>query len=194
MRRSSVCFLAAVALTVAAHAVQPPDPVWFVPWKVLNAKDDPPRAQLTVYWFPASRDDIRHSELLTSRTLTLFASQCVAMHVVRPDDLQRVSNLGASGKAPLVMLVDAAGREVARVESEHGAVRLSSVERTVRDAVQAREDAAEKLLDDAKVKCDAGEKDAAIAMYRRVCAERCLLPRQAKTAERALRRLGVDVE
>jgi len=194
MRRSSVRCLAAVVLAISAYAGQPSDPVWFVPWKVLNPGEGQPHAQLVVYWFPASRDDMRHSELLTSRTLTLFSSQCVAMYVVRPDDFERVAKLGANGRAPVVLLVDADGREVTHIDNESGALRIATVERIVRDEVHAREDAAEKLLDVARAKADAGEKNAAITMYRRVFDQRCLFPRQAHTAQRALRKLGVDVE
>ena len=194
MRGLSVRILAAIAIALTTHAAQPPEPAWFVPWKVLNPGDAPPRAQLIVYWLPASRDDMRHSELLTSRTLTLFSSQCVAMHVVRPDDFERVTKLGANGRAPVVLLFDGDGREVTHVDNESGALRIATVERILRGEVHAREEAADKQLDEARAKCEAGEKNAAIAMYRRVFDQRCLLPRQAHTAQRALRKLGVDVE
>ena len=193
MRGFSVRILAAVAIALTTHAAQPPEPAWFVPWKVLNPGDAPPHAQLVVYWLPASRDDMRHSELLTSRTLTLYSSQCVAMHVVRPDDFERIANLGANGRAPLVLLLDGDGREVTHIDSEAGALRIATVERILRDQVRTREDEADKQLDVAHAKCEAGEKNAAIAMYRRVFDQRCLLPRQARTAQRALRKLGVDV-
>jgi len=194
MSRFSARVLAAVAFTLAAHAGQQPDSSWFVPWKVLNPGDHCPKAQLILYWFPASRDDMRHSELLTSRTLTLYSSQCVAMHVVRPDDFERISSLGADGKAPVVLLVDGEGREVTHVDNEAGALRITTVEKMLRDEVRIREEEAEKLLDKARTKVDEGEKNAAIAMYRRVFDQRCLLPRQARAAQRALRKLGVEVD
>ena len=194
MRRFFVRSLAAVAIALAAHAGPPPDEAWFVPWKVLNPGEVPPHAQLVVYWLPSSRDDMRHSELLTSRTLTLYSSQCVAMHVVRPDDFERVAKLGANGRAPVVLLLDGEGRELTHIDNEAGALRITTVERIVRDEVRAREDEADKLLDVARSKIEAGEKNAAIPMYRRVFDQRCLLPRQARTAQRALRKLGIDVE
>jgi hypothetical protein len=191
MRRFHARSLAALAIyALAAHGGQPSDPAWFVPWKVLNPGEAPPRAQLIVYWLPASRDDMRHSELLTSRTLTLFSSQCVAMHVVRPDDFERVAKLGANGRAPVVLLLDGEGRELTHIDNEAGALRITTIERIVRDEVRSREDEADKLLDLARTK----EKNAAIAMYRRVFDQRCLLPRQARTAQRALRKLGVDTD
>ncbi|HJW94268.1 MAG TPA: hypothetical protein VJ901_11690 [Thermoanaerobaculia bacterium] len=195
MRRISVRCLIAIALAIAADAAQPAEPVWFVPWKVLSPGDAPPAAaQLVVYWLPASRDDMRHSELLTSRTLTLFSSQCVAMYVVRPDDFERISKLGAMQRSPVVLLLDSDDRELTHIESESGALRIATVERVVRDEVHAREDEAEKLLDEARAKSESGEKNAAITMYRHVFDQRCLLPRQARTAQRALRKLGIDVE
>jgi len=194
MRRFSARCLVAIAFAMVVDAAQPPERIWFVPWKVLNPGEAPPAAQLVVYWLPASRDDMRHSELLTSRTLTLFSSQCVAMYVVRPDDFERISKLSANQRAPVVLLLDGDGRELTHIESESGALRIASVERVVRDEVHAREDEAEKSLDDARAKAEAGEKNAAIGIYRRVYDERCLLPRQARTAQRALRKLGIDAE
>lgn len=187
MRRSFVCVLVAAALL----AVAPADS-WLVPWKVLNPGDEPPTAPLVVYWLPASRDDMRHSELLTSRTLTTYAAQCVAMIVVRPDDFERVATLDARGSLPLVVMAEGNGRQLARVLSEDGAMRITTVERIVRDEMHNREDAARAALDEAKTKCARGEKDAAIAIYRKVAAQRCLLPRHAREAQRALRKLGVE--
>jgi hypothetical protein len=193
MRRFYARSLAAVAIyALAAQGGQPPDPAWFVPWKVLSPGEAPPRAQLIVYWLPASRDNMRHSELLTSRTLTLFSSQCVAMHVVRPDDFERVAKLGANGHAPVVLLLDGEGRELTHIDNEAGALRIATVERIVRDEVRSREDEADKLLDVARKSVESGEKNAAIAMYRRIFDQRCLLPRQARAAQRALRKLDAE--
>jgi hypothetical protein len=189
MRRISVRILAAIALALAVQGGQPPDPVWFVPWKVLNPGDTAPHAQLIVYWLPASRDEMRHSELLTSRTLTIYSSQCVAMHVVRPDDFERIAKLGANGKAPVVLLLDGDGREVTHIDNEAGALRVATVERIVRDEIRNREDEADRLLDEARRK----DKNEAISIYRYVFDQRCLLPRQARAAQRALRKLGIDV-
>lgn len=195
MRRFYARSLAAIAIyALAAQGGQPPDSAWFVPWKVLNPGDAAPRAQLIVYWLPASRDDMRHSELLTSRTLTLFSSQCVAMQVVRPDDFERVAKLGATGRAPVVLLVDGEGHELTHIDNEAGALRIATVERIVRDEVRSREDEADKLLDLARTQAGSGDTNAAITIYHRICDQHCLLPRQARTAQRALRKLGVDAE
>src|SRR6266446_9680330 len=60
--------------------------VYFVPWKILNSADDAVKTPLILYWLPASAPEVKRSELLTSRPLTMFASQCVGMQLVRPDD------------------------------------------------------------------------------------------------------------
>jgi hypothetical protein len=116
------------------------------------------------------------------------------MHVVRPDDFERVAKLGANGRAPVVLLLDGDGRELTHIDNEAGALRIATVERIVRDEVRAREDEADKLLDVARTRVESGEKTAAIAIYHRICDQRCLLPRHARVAQRALRKLGVDGE
>src|SRR6476659_4142129 len=52
-----------------------------VPWKIHDAKTPPPKG-LVVYWFPASKEEIKRSSLRMSRTLSLYASQCVSMVLV----------------------------------------------------------------------------------------------------------------
>src|SRR5207237_9160230 len=68
-------------------------PVYVVPWKPASA---PPAGGLVLYWFPASNNELRNSSLKKSRTLSLYASQCVAMtlsdtHVANADNLFGVS-------------------------------------------------------------------------------------------------------
>src|SRR6202007_1170262 len=69
--------LTLVLLAVIAVADDLGGPVSFVPWKVLVPGDTPASAPLSVFWVPASPDDFKHSEMLFSRPLTSFASQCV---------------------------------------------------------------------------------------------------------------------
>src|SRR5712691_9842394 len=90
MRVVWVRLAAAIAMVLlaalSATAEDLAGPVSFVPWKVVIPGDAPPKAPLTLFWIPASKDDFKHSELLFSRPLTAFASQCVAMEVIRTDD------------------------------------------------------------------------------------------------------------
>src|SRR3954470_6279055 len=70
----------------------------FVPWKVLHSGDAPLNTSLVLYWIPGSRDEIRHSGLLVSRPLALYAAQCVGMQVIRPDDDEMIANIEGTGK------------------------------------------------------------------------------------------------
>jgi hypothetical protein len=179
-----------MAAVVAAQMQSASSPATFVPWKVLNPGDTRLKGELVLNWIPATRDEIRHSPLITSRPLSLYASQCVGMQIIRPDDSDTIAQLGAE-ELPAAVLIDGSGTEVARVKSEAGALRTADVEKMVRDALASRDLELDRILDSARTKADAGERDAAVDLYRRVCALRCLFPRKARDAERALSKLGV---
>jgi hypothetical protein len=59
----------------------------------------------------------------------------------------------------------------------------------VREELDRRVSEAEALLDQAREKADAGDTDAAIAIYRAVWERRCICPRQGRDAQRALKKL-----
>lgn len=183
----------AMAAVVAAQIQSANAPATFVPWKVLNHGDAPAKNELILNWIPATRDEIRHSPLITSRSLALSASQCVAMQIIRPDDDETIAKLGAE-ELPAAVLVDGSGTVVARVKSDAGSLHTQEVEKMVRDALASRDLELDHILDNARTKADAGERDAAVDLYRRVCALRCLFPRKARDAERALSKLGVAVK
>jgi tetratricopeptide (TPR) repeat protein len=168
--------------------------VYFVPWKVLNPGDAPTKGNLILYWLPATADEIKRSELLTSRQLSIFATQCVGMQVIRPDDAAMIEKLGETGKLPAVVLGDLEGKSVSRVEAGTGLLRVSAVEKMVRDELGAREGALEKLLKDANAKNGTGDKDGAVDLYKQVWEQRCLFPRKARDAQKALKKLGVTVQ
>ena len=185
-------WVAVALVTSAALAIEPErsNSLTFVPWKVLKPGDTPGKSSLTLYWIPTSADEMRRSELLTSRALNVVASHCVSMHVVRSDDDTLIDRLGATGKLPIAVLCDGDGAQVAVIESDEGVLRTGEVERIVLAELDERAAEADRLLDEAKAKADAGERDAAIAIYRRVSDQRCLWPRQGRDAARALRKLG----
>jgi hypothetical protein len=191
--RASVlsAFAMAAAMTAQIHSANAP--ATFVPWKVLNPGDAPVKGEIVLYWIPATREEIRHSPLITSRALALYASQCVGMQLVPPDDSETIAQLGAE-QLPAAVLTDASGKIMARVKNEAGALRTADVEKMVRDALSDRDLELDHVLDSARSKADAGEREAAVDLYRRVCAQRCLFPRKARDAERALSRLGVAVK
>jgi hypothetical protein len=181
------CFAVLTALAAGGRAGDSSMPT-FVPWKILNPGDETLKTDLVLYWIPSSRDEIRRSALLTSRPLAIYSSQCVGMQLIRPDDDETIERLGASEHLPLAVLAAADGTVIARVP----ATRVAEVERLVRDTIATREAEADRLLDDAAAKLAAGERDEAVALYRRVCAQRCLLPRKARDAQKALHRLDAD--
>ena len=168
---------------------------YVVPWKVLNAPDTPAVAQpLVVYWAPATAAEVKGSDLVSSRMLTMASSQCVGMLIIHPDDTATQTKWEVAGKAPAVLLAGADGKVIARVDSENGKLRLSDVENMVNHELDARETALDKLLDDAKAKAAGGDKEAATAEYKQVWDQRCIAPKKGRAAQKALARLGVEVK
>lgn len=156
-----------------------------VPWKVVEPGDTVD-APLVLYWVPASREELRRSPLLASDELTFYSSRCVAMRVVRIDDGARLAELHVEGELPLAVLADRAGRVI----GTSGAESLSQVEELVREELDVRTANAEALLDEARRLVNRGDLEGAQELYREVWDARCLLPRQAKVAQKALRRLA----
>src|SRR4051794_4010672 len=52
---------------------------YVVPWKVLNPDTPAPATPLTLYWFPATKAEVKENPLLGSRALTMASAQCVSM-------------------------------------------------------------------------------------------------------------------
>lgn len=196
MRVVWVRLAAAIGLLFSGAVSADDDRISFVPWKVLQPGEAPAKAPLVLFWIPASASDFKHSDLLISRPLTIYASQCVAMHVIRNDDTAMISRFGVGGELPVAVLVGSDGREVAKVGRERGELRLSVVEKMVRDALRDRETALDAQLDEAKKKTLAGERDAAVSLYKTIWEQRCAFPRKAREAQRELKRLrrGSDPE
>jgi len=178
---AAIAFLAAGADALAGGD----DRVSLVPWHVLDpatAVDSP----LVLYWIPASGDELRRSPMLTSNELTLFSSRCVAMRVVRFNDSVRLTSLGVGPDVPVAVLADRDGNVIGRVEPEDGVLLVHEVEDLVRKELDRREAAADAMLDRAR------ELDSAAAMeaYEAVWEARCLCPRQARDAKRAMKKLA----
>ncbi|HEV7763876.1 MAG TPA: hypothetical protein VGQ76_02640 [Thermoanaerobaculia bacterium] len=165
------------------------DYVAMVPWRVLEPETNVD-AGLALYWIPASGEELRRSELLTSDDLTLFSSQCVAMRVVRLNDEVRLTRFAEEEELPLAVLVDHAGEVIGRVESEHGVLSVEKVEDLVRDELDRLAAEKEVVLDRARERAEAHDVEAAAALYQSVWEARCECPRQGRVARKALRRLG----
>lgn len=186
MRRSLSWFASIAVLLTSANALGGGDAhVSLVPWKVLETGDRTRNAALVLFWIPASQDELRRSPLLTSEELTLFSSHCVAMRIVRLDDRETLNRLGVNDELPLAVLTAADGAVIGRANARNAA----EVERLVREELEGRALAAEAMLDEAREKAEEGEIAAAAEIYRQVRAQKCVCPRQARAAQRALRKL-----
>jgi hypothetical protein len=183
----SVAAIALVLTGASALADGEPTAV-LVPWKLLaHETPDAHDAALVLYWIPASPDDLRRSELLASAEL-VAASHCVAMRVVRSDDAEALARLDAQ-QLPVAVLTDGEGHVLARAESRGGLLALADVESIVRAALAEQRAAAEEALDTAGKHAEAGNVEAAVLLYERVAKQRCVCPRQARDAQRALRKI-----
>jgi tetratricopeptide (TPR) repeat protein len=161
-----------------------------VPWKIRDAKT-PPAKGLVVYWFPASSDDMKKSSLRMSRTLSLYASQCVSMELA-DRQVPNAEKLVGESKLPVAVIATPDGTPVTRVENKDGKLSVGAVEKVLETEVKTRESALDEQLKDAKAKAAAGEKDAAIKLFQSVVEQKCMFPAKAKSAARELKKLGVN--
>jgi hypothetical protein len=181
--------LAAVAFTVVA-GLSAGEELTFVPWKVMKPGQTPVEGHLILYWVPASPEELRRSPLLTSRALAQFSTQCVGMQLVPPDDVEAMERLGASEHVPLVILTNGHGEKLGMIDSRQGGIRITAVEALVRDELLTRTGMADTMLDEARSCAGRGDREAAVKLYKKVWDQRCIAPRQARSAKRALKRLG----
>src|SRR6185369_9537436 len=101
--------------------------VYPVPWKM--AQDNTPDPQgLVIYWFPASQNELEKSSLRNSRTLSVYASQCVALGV-------------ADGKSPLAVLTKADGTVIGKALQKDGFLRVNQVEKLLETEIKQQENA-----------------------------------------------------
>jgi tetratricopeptide (TPR) repeat protein len=160
-----------------------------VPWKI-RAPKDPPALGLVLYWFPASAEELKKSSLRASRTLSLYASQCISMEVA-DGRVPNAQTLVGEAKLPVAVLAMPDGTPVTRVENKDGKLRVEAVEKVVAAEVKTRESSLDESLQDAKAKAAAGEKDAAIKLFQSVATQKCMFPKKAKEAAKELKKLGV---
>jgi len=164
-------------------------PVYVVPWKVHTPKDSPAKG-LVLYWFPASENEWKNSSLRESRTLSVYASQCVTMEVGTNQTPNAVKILGES-KPPVAVLATSEGTTVSKVESKDGKLKVADVEKLVDTEMKRRESGVVEQMNEAGRKVKAGDNDGAIKLYRAVLDQKCLFPKKAKDAAKELKKLGV---
>jgi tetratricopeptide (TPR) repeat protein len=171
---------------------QPRPEAYIVPWKTVAANDKPLSTPIVVMWFPADAFEIDQSELNASRPLTLYSAQCVGLQLVKPDDAGTIARFDVAAKRPVVLLV-VDGKVKDHVEPTGRTITVSSVENMIHHELYQRETAVDALMETAKTESSTN-KDAAITAYQKVWEQRCLLPRQGREAQKALKRLGVAVK
>src|SRR5438094_5181978 len=159
-------------------------PVYIVPWK---APSTPPAGGLVLYWFPASQKEIDNSSLKQSRILSLYASQCVAMQAAKTDQLPNADKLIGESKLPVAVLAKADGTPINKVENTSGKLKVTDVEKLVDSEMKTRKSAIGGQMKDAADKVKAGDKDAAIAIYKEVAEQKCLFKKEANDASKELK-------
>jgi tetratricopeptide (TPR) repeat protein len=165
--------------------------VYNVPWKIRKATDAPAMG-LVLYWFPASADELKKSSLRQSRTLSVYASQCVSMELA-DGSTANAAKLVGEAKPPLAVLATPDGTPVNRIAAQDGKLKVVEVEKLVQTEVKQREAALDESLKEAKAKAAAGEKDAAIKLFQSVAGNKCMFPSKAKEAAKELKKLGAEI-
>src|SRR5690349_11656520 len=164
-------------------------PVYVVPWKI-RKPSDPPAAGLVLYWFPKTRDELKLSSLRESRTLSLYASQCVSMELA-DNNTPHANDLVGDSTLPVAVLAKPDGTAINKVANTNGKLKVTDVEKLVDTEMKQRETTVTAQMKEASAKSTAGDKDGAIAMYRSVLDQKCLFPKKAKEAQKQLKALGV---
>lgn len=168
-----------------------PEQTYPVPWKMVQPADPAPTAGLVVYWLPSSQAELERSSLRFSRTLSLYASQCVTMGVVdfRTELGQK---LLAGGQTPVAVLAQPDGTPIATAKNKDGFLKVDQVEKIVETEMKSREDKLKQQMEEAKEKAKSGDNPGAIALYRAVYEQKCMFPGKAKDAAKQLKKLGVQ--
>ncbi len=164
-----------------------------VPWHFLAKGGALVNEPLVLYWFPATVPETENSPLLNSRELIQATDRCLHFEIVLPEDAVTIETFGETGKLPAALLADAKGTVFRRVEGSGGRLALLSVEKMVRDELNARGETMYVRVTEAKKHVAAGDKEGAIDLYRKLWDERCLFPLNGTEAQHALKALGVIV-
>ena len=107
-----------------------------VPWKIRDAKT-PAAKGLVVYWFPASKDELKSSSLRMSRTLSLYASQCISMELA-DSRIPNADKLLGDSQLPVAVIANPDGTPVTKVENKDGKLKVEAVEKVLTAAGVAR--------------------------------------------------------
>jgi tetratricopeptide (TPR) repeat protein len=163
-----------------------------VPWKIRKPDEKPPTTGLILYWFPATEAEIKVSCLRQSRTLSVYAKQCVTMELadVRVPNSEK---LMGDSTLPIAVLATPDGTPVTKLENKDGKLKVTEVEKLLDAEMKQRETKVDGELKEAAGKLQAGDKDGAIKLYQAVVEQKCMFPKKAKDAAKELKKLGVEV-
>ncbi len=164
--------------------------VYQVPWKIAKPEDPPVAAGLVLYWFPSSVQEVRVSSMLFSRTLSLYASQCVTMAIADAGTAIG-QKLAAGDSLPVAVLAEPNGTLIGKAENKKGMLKVEQAEKLLESEMKRRESALKEQMESAKARAKAGDKDAAIPEFRTLLEHKCLFPKIAKDAAKELKKLGV---
>jgi tetratricopeptide (TPR) repeat protein len=165
--------------------------VYQVPWKLVKPEEAPTAGGLILYWFPSSVDEFQRSSLRNSRSLSLFASQCVTMGIA--DASTSLGQKFLTGeKLPVVVFAKSDGTVINKLQNSNGFLKVEQVEKLVEGEMKQREEKIKQEMKEAKEKAKSGDKEGAIPLYRTVLDEKCLFPGKAKDAAKELKKLGVN--
>ncbi len=166
--------------------------VYHVPWKNPRIdKSAPATSGLVLYWFPATKEEVLKSSLRESRSLSLYAGQCVSMELA-DEKTPNAENLIGDSKLPVAVLATPDGTLVSKVENTGGKLKVIDIEKLVGSEIKQRETALDTKLKDAKAKASSGDNAIAIELYKAVAAEKCMFPKKAKDAAKELKKLGEE--
>src|SRR5258707_2672990 len=166
-------------------------PTYPVPWKLYKAANAAATG-MVLFWFPANENEVKNSSLKQSRTLSVYASQCVAMEVA-DTRIPNADKLVGDSQLPVAVLATPDGTPVKKIENKDGKLKVADVEKVVDGEMKQRESSLDGQLKDAAAKVKAGDNDGAIKEYRAVLDQKCLFPKKAKEAAKELKKLGVEV-
>ena len=166
------------------------EPAYNVPWKLLKTGEPPQKEGLVLYWFPASQTELDKSSLRNSRTLSLYASQCVAMEIA-DTKIPSAQKLAAGATLPIAILAKPDDTVVGKIENSDGKLHVEDVERLLETEMKKRDSAVKERLESGKSKAKSGDKEGAISELRSVVADKCMFPNRAKDAAKELKKLGV---
>lgn len=164
--------------------------VYYVPWKVREPKD-PPAKGLVVYWFPASEEELKKSSLRASRSLSLYAGQCISMELA-DTRIPNADKLVGESKLPVAVVATPDGTPVTKLENKDGKLKVELLEKAVETEVKQREIAITEKMKEAKAKVAAGDTATAITLYQSVLEHKCMFPKKAKESAKELKKLGVN--